>query len=138
MAAPPPAFSVRNFRVTVGDVELGLCAVSGLGLTAGGADAGPVPLTIRRAAGAGPDLFAWCEAAAAGRVDARRVRIELLDGAGGRPVVSWLLEDATPVAWRGPALDAVADAVAYEELDLTCRRLRQSSDPKELTDGRTA
>ena len=137
MAASSSAFVARHFRVVVGDAELSLSAVAGLELPAG-PDAQASPLTIRRAAGAGPELFRWCEAVAAGRADVRPVRIELLDGAGGRPVVAWLLDDATPVAWRGPALDAVSEAVACEELDLSYRRLRQASDPKELSHGRTA
>lgn len=138
MAASPPAFTARHFRVVVGDAEIGVCAVHGLGLRAGAGEPGPAPVTIRRAAGAGPELFRWCEAVAAGRPDARPVRVELLGGAGGPPVAAWLLDDATPVAWRGPDLDAVSEAVACEELDLVCRRLRQSPDPKEPPHGRPA
>jgi phage tail-like protein len=55
----------------------------------------------------------------AGKNDRRPVTIQLLDGPGGDVAGSWQLVGARPSRWAGPALNALASDIAYEELELT-------------------
>lgn len=120
----------QNFRIFVGGDELGICHVDALAL---GSDVEPFDrpvgeasvvssVTLRRAVTASSELFAWYEARR-GKNGQRDVRIELLDGPAGKPVVSWLLRKARPLRWIGPALDGLENTVAMEELEIAFEQL---------------
>ena len=51
--------------------------------------------------------------------DRRDVTIRQLASPGGEVVNSWRLVRAWPCRWSGPAFDALADGIAWEELELT-------------------
>ncbi|MEA2125832.1 MAG: hypothetical protein QOI80_2614 [Solirubrobacteraceae bacterium] len=109
---------VAHFRVFVGRRELACCEVGPLvSRTEDGAHAYE-PVILRRALG-GRELFEWRERVAAGKRVTRDVVIELLDGPAGRPVHAFVLREAWPVRWSGPALDALATGVACEEAALS-------------------
>lgn len=108
-----------NFVVEVDGVEVGCCAVLGLGLEAREQQVSPV--VLRRSAGADLTLWRWAR-----EPRARTVAVTLLDAAR-TPVCRYLLSAATPERWSGPSLDALAGAVALEELVLTAERLEVES-----------
>jgi phage tail-like protein len=121
----------QNFRVFVGKRELGICHVSGLASTGetgrfekpGAENPGFPSVTLRRAITPCRALFSWYEAVRDGQDGRRDVRIDLLDGPGGDPVVSWRLRRARPIRWSGPSLDGLESAIAMEELEIAFERL---------------
>lgn len=121
----------QNFRVFVGKRELGICHVNGLASPGeighsgnpGAEDPGLPSVTLRRAITPSRELFSWYEAVREGRDARRDVRIDLLDGPAGDPVVSWRLRRARPIRWSGPSLDGLESAIAMEELELVFERL---------------
>jgi phage tail-like protein len=69
---------------------------------------------LRRALAAqATELFDWRR-----NGDARAVTIQQLDAASGRVVNAWRLENARPLKWTGPSLNAASNDVAMEELEL--------------------
>ena len=112
------------FRVFIGKSEVGFVAVGAISSQAVAGDPGTLPrdgyatLTLRRALTGTTELFDWRRAVAAGKPDRRSVTIQQLDRADGAVVNEWRLEQAWPVRWSGPGFDALAAAVACEELEL--------------------
>lgn len=88
------------------------------------------PVTIRRALDHSHALFAWRAAIVAGQPDTRDVTIQVLDSPGGQPVVTWLLDEAWPLSWSGPTLDALHPGVAMEQAELAYARLRWLDQPE--------
>jgi hypothetical protein len=87
----------------------------------------PLPtVTLRRAVDRSRLFFEWRSAVHAGKRDARDVELILLSGPGGEPVHRWILHDALPLRWSGPALDALSGALATEELEITYSRITWS------------
>jgi phage tail-like protein len=123
-----------HFRVFVGDLELGLCAVSGLGdeseivrVRDGGSprDVRAVPgptqtdiLLLRRAVTRSKDLYHWRRAIVDGKDDRRSIEIWQIEAAGGQPVNRWRLTGCWPRRWRGPDFDALLGGVAGEEVEI--------------------
>lgn len=106
---PPSLLGTAHFRVLIGRREIGFAEAGPLV-----ADDEPLSLMLRRALAAGAtELFDWRR-----KGDARAVTIEQLDAAGGRVVNAWRLENARPLKWTGPALNAASNDVAMEELEL--------------------
>ncbi len=76
-------------------------------------------LVLRRAAGTDTTLRAWWGKAAAGRAPKRRsVRITLLDADHATPVLRWRFREARPVSLRHSPLNAMANAVVLEAIEL--------------------
>ncbi|MFK7887572.1 MAG: phage tail protein [Gammaproteobacteria bacterium] len=111
---------VAHFRVQIGDKELAIHSVSTLhDLIASEADpALRMTITLRRAVGADRFLFRWYRDTTLGKNTATPLTIMLLDGADGEIVNRFGLENAQPVRWSGPFLDAQADAIAMEEIEV--------------------
>jgi hypothetical protein len=106
---PPSLLGTAHFRVLIGRREVGLAEVGPL---VSGAE--PPSIVLRRALAAqATELFDWRR-----KGDARAVTIQQLDAAGGRVVNAWRLENARPLKWTGPTLNAAANDVALEELEL--------------------
>jgi hypothetical protein len=132
-----PLWGVDRFRVTIdriGDVDLSY--VGPLERTT----AEPAPtLLLRRALGAGRELFDWYEQASGAPKDVRDLAVCQLDAAGGRILNCWIARRARPVRWRGPSFDALAAEVAQEELELAYERLDWPRSPSRvpLVRGRT-
>ena len=105
-----------RFVVEVGDRPLPVSEVQGLGYEAGLEPAATV--VLRRAAGTDRALLEWALEPAE-----RPVRVTLLDHTG-EPALAYLLDDARPVAWRGPELSATSPEIAMEELVLAVGRVR--------------
>jgi phage tail-like protein len=74
-------------------------------------------VVLRRGVVGDDTLFGWFRELANGVVDRRAVAIVLLDESR-QPVATWRLRNAWPVKWEGPALDARANEVAMETLEL--------------------
>lgn len=138
MREPGVAF---KFQVLIDGVELAIAQVSGLALAADKAtlvweddrgtgvgrrfSATPLPPTVvlRRPLDGSRLLFDWRREALAGKPALRDVEIVQLDRAGKEPVARWRLRGCFPLRWGGPSFDALAGAVAFEELELVCAEL---------------
>jgi hypothetical protein len=106
---PPSLLGTAHFRVLIGRREVGFAELGPLV-----SDGEPPSLVLRRALAAhATELFDWRR-----RGDARAVTIQQLDAAGGRVVNAWRLENARPLKWTGPALNAASNDVAMEEIEL--------------------
>ena len=106
---------VCNFEVDLGGETMGFSQVSGLGYE-------PEPhqvtsVTLRRAAGRDLALWAWAR-----DPQPRTVTVTLLD-ARHEPACAYVLEQARPVKWTGPVLNATSHDLAMEELELTAEDL---------------
>jgi hypothetical protein len=102
---------VCNFEVDVGGVIMGFSQVSGLGYEPELQQVTAV--TLRRAAGRDLAVWAWAR-----DPEPRTVTVTLLD-ARREPACVFILKQARPVKWTGPALDATSHDLAMEELELT-------------------
>jgi phage tail-like protein len=109
--------AASSFEVEAGELRIGCSEVLGLGLEPGADPAATV--VLRRAAGIDDTLLAWAR-----RPEPRRVVVTVLD-ARREPACRYVLDDARPVRWAGPALDALSASVAIEELVLAAADLRQ-------------
>jgi hypothetical protein len=106
---PPSLLGTAHFRVLIGRREVGFAEVGPLV-----SDGEPPSLVLRRALAAGAtELFDWRR-----KGDARTVTIEQLESPGGRAANAWRLDNARPLKWTGPALNASSNDVAMEELEL--------------------
>jgi phage tail-like protein len=118
--------SAGNFRVYVDGVEVALSQVIGLAWS-DPEDAEPTGsgdrLTLRRAVSGDRQLYDLRARRESGSRDTSEVVIELWNAAYTRPVAAWGLVGAEPTRWRGPELDAMRRAVAFEELELRYDRL---------------
>lgn len=122
--------SGRNFRVFVHDREVAVSQVRGLATGSDVDRAERAYLVLRRALGGDRTLFFWCDAALRGDETAEStVYIDQYDAANQSPVNTWALVGARPVRWSGPQLDALADGVAIEELELTFARVLWLDEP---------
>ncbi len=124
-----------NFQVEVNGQSIGdFSEVSGLGMEVeqaeyrSGTDGGNsvrkltgirkfTNVTLKRGVTKDLTLFNWIRNVGDGVSDRRTVDIILLDE-GRQEVVRWKLENAWPVKWSGPALNAKGDEVAIESLEL--------------------
>lgn len=80
-------------------------------------------VTLKRGLIGAVDLFQWIKATREGSAQRRTVTIVLLDEARN-PVCSWVLTNAQPKKWIGPALGAKGGGeVAMEELVLVAERI---------------
>jgi phage tail-like protein len=104
-----------RFLVRIGDREVAVSEVRGLGLTPGLEP--PVAVTLRRAASVDRTFLEW-----AVRPRPQEVHVALFDQAG-EPTMSYLLEGARPTAWHGPELVATSAEIALEELVLAADRI---------------
>lgn len=145
---PTARAAESNFRVYIGDEEVGVLSVSALHLVdarardgqrseesskgrptrssrRSGEDAGAEPwpglqrVILRRAVDGSRVFHNWQQVSRAGKPDLRTVSIVLLSAAGGDPLHRWELANARPVRWSGPALDALSGELAMEELEIT-------------------
>ena len=62
-------------------------------------------------------LWNWRQSVVNGKTDRRSGSIVLLDESR-KPVLRWHFEEGWPVKWEGPALDATANEVAIETLEI--------------------
>src|SRR4249920_1566176 len=62
-------------------------------------------------------LWDWHQAVIGGTIERRTISVLLLDGAGDE-VWRWVCEKAYPAKWTGAELDAMADTVATESVEL--------------------
>ena len=74
---------------------------------------------LRRALTSSTELYDWRRLIVAGKDDRRDVTIRQLSAPGGTVVNAWRLVRAWPCRWSGPALDALSNEIAWEELELT-------------------
>jgi phage tail-like protein len=111
-----------NFRVLIGDRELGFCEIGRMTSATSDEPERPAqrfePLLLRRALTRSTELYEWRRAVAAGKDDRRDVTIQQLDAAAGEVANSWRLVRAWPLRWSGPAFNALETGIAYEELEL--------------------
>jgi phage tail-like protein len=119
-----PLLGTSHFRVLIGRRELGFCEV---GNVTSETDLTVPPeqrrhafqtVLLRRALTRSTELYDWRKRIVDGNDDRRVVTIQQLDGPGEKIVNSWRLERAWPSRWSGPAFNALASGIAYEELEL--------------------
>ena len=83
-------------------------------------------LTLRRGLVQDDQLWTWYSAVIEGRVRRRTVTVLVYTNrveARSTPSVTWVLKDALPIKWVGPAFNADENAVAVDELEFTCGAL---------------
>ncbi len=89
------------------------------------------PITLKRGIIQQFDLFDWYSEVTRGMlikrpltIKAYRNRVKNMgsgpDGLFAAPVITWVLLDALPVKWVGPAFNANANAIAVEEITFIC------------------
>ena len=123
------ALPVAHFRALIDGEEIGLLAISSPhALVDDKADQGVRQrVTLTRAATGDARLFNWYSATTQGKRGAERdLTIVQLDAPKGAVVNVWRLCRATPVRWSGPAFDALASAVALEELEVRYASIERS------------
>jgi phage tail-like protein len=83
-------------------------------------------VTLKRGVIGAPDLFAWVEAIRDGsQNELKTVTVKLLgeDRNPENPAQEWVLKNARPMKYTGPALNGKGTDVAIEELVLSCERI---------------
>ena len=117
---PRHPFFKADFRVFIGDKEIGIHSISPLQLE----ERDPVDdlvrqtVTLRRGVSTDRTLYAWRSSIAAGKDDARDVTIVQLAGPGGKAINIWRLRTAFPVRWTGPDFDAQSNEIGFEEIEV--------------------
>jgi len=119
---PAPAFS---FRVRFGDEQVSFAQVTGIeaAVDVGGSAVRYGNVLLSR--GIFRDdfiLWRWFEASARDPETRRTVTIDLIDE-GGNPMRRWTMEGARPVRVFGPDLNATANAVAIETIEVACESI---------------
>lgn len=119
-----PLLRVSCFEVLIGDRELGFAEVGRLSSETD-LEAPPdrrghrfASVVLRRALTTSTELYDWRRLIVNGKDDRRDVTIRLLSAPGGELVHAWRLVRAWPSRWSGPALDALGQDIACEELEL--------------------
>jgi phage tail-like protein len=121
---PEPLLGTSHFRVLIGRREVGF---SEIGRVTSATDPADSPdgrrhrfetVLLRRALTGSTELYDWRRRIVEGEDDRRDVTIHQLDGPGGETANTWRLVRAWPCRWSGPAFDARATGIAYEELEL--------------------
>ena len=79
-------------------------------------------LSLRRGLAVSTELFDWYVKTLNQQVERKRVTVLLLDHSR-KPMMTWFIEDALPIKWTGPKLEAEAKTVAIETLELSCGRI---------------
>ena len=122
---PDALLRVNCFEILIGDREIGFAEVGRLTSETelAGVPDRPVhrfaTIVLRRALTTSSELFDWRRLIVEGKDDRRDVTIRLLSAPGGKIVNTWRLTRAWPCRWSGPALDAMKNEVACEEIELT-------------------
>ncbi len=83
----------------------------------------PQRVTLTRAIDGDRTLWLWNREAAGGKATPRDVTLLLLSGPDGPPVHAWVLREARPLRWSGPAFDAMTSGLAMEEMEVTYARV---------------
>ena len=123
--------TVANFRVTVGEVEIGCCRVGPVTSIGTDDSARHETVTLTTDCDGSRFLWEWRQSVAYGAADRRDVTIELLTFDHEARVVGWVLVGATPVRWTGPTLDAMLPTtVALEEVELAFERVEWLGEEK--------
>ncbi|MBK8430818.1 MAG: phage tail protein [Chloroflexi bacterium] len=79
-------------------------------------------LVLKRGLAASSELMDWYVQTLNQQIQRKRVTVVLLD-VTRQPVMTWSIEQALPVKWTGPKLDAKAKTVAVETLEISCGRI---------------
>ena len=142
-------YSQFNFRVNLGagepgpeDFKAGFQEVGGLGLEIHVAEYRPgnlkqngplkitgsykVPdITLKRGViGDLETIYRWLDAVRNGsQTELKTVTIELMDEERKSPVQKWVLSNARPIKYTGPALTGKGTDVAIEEIVLSCESI---------------
>jgi phage tail-like protein len=122
---PEQLLRTSSFQVFIGDREIGFAEVSRL--TSETDLDSPADrrvhrfatVVLRRALTSSTELYDWRRTIVAGKDDRRDVTIRQLSAPGGEIVNSWRLVRAWPSRWSGPALGAMSNDIAWEELELS-------------------
>ncbi|MBL8901348.1 MAG: phage tail protein [Planctomycetes bacterium] len=81
-------------------------------------------LVLKRGIADRVDLWDWHQEVIAGRIQRRGVAIVLRDESG-RDVCRWVFDAAFPAKWNGSDLDAQANTVAVESIELVHHGMRR-------------
>ena len=79
-------------------------------------------VVLRRGITGDSTLWRWFDEVRDGNVSRRDVAVVLLDESR-QPVVRWTLQNAFPVKWEGPDLNAKGNEAAIETLELAVERI---------------
>ncbi|BCJ39849.1 phage tail protein [Actinoplanes ianthinogenes] len=74
-------------------------------------------LRLQRGMGLSDDLWAWYAGYLSGR-GRRRDGVIILQNELHLPVKAWRFRNGFPIRWTGPALDAAANRLAFEEIEI--------------------
>lgn len=71
------------------------------------------------------ELLSWYMLVQAGELElATRQVVVIVYDVAGKPMHYWFFEDAYPIRWSGPSLNATTSALAVEEIELAHRGFR--------------
>ncbi len=134
----------HRFNVEIGDIKMSFTRVSGLDIELefepykeGGVNSGPIEfvmsrrsgrLVLERGIGKVTALIKWFDDIQAGKFVKKSGTIDLKDS-NGKTIRSWEFEEAFPVKWSGPSMDANGMEVALEVMELSYGGLK-SKDKK--------
>lgn len=124
----------HRFVVEIGEIKMSFTKVSGLDIELefesykeGGVNDGQLEflvsrrsgnLVLERGVGKVTALIKWFDDIQIGKFVKKSGTIDLKD-LNGKTIRSWQFEDAYPVKWSGPSLDANGQEVALEVVELT-------------------
>ncbi len=111
----------------VGSTEIGFTQVDPLTSRTDGDGRRVDAVVLRRAVSGSARLWDWYSSSV-GERPGEDVVIELCEAADGVVVARWVLVGARPVRWTGPALDANAEDVAMEEIELVAEGIDWSKE----------
>lgn len=134
----------HRFVVEIGDIKISFTKVSGLDIALefesyveGGVNDGPIEfisnrksgnLVLERGVGKVTALLNWFNDIQIGKIVKKSGTIDLKDMTG-KTIRSWQFEDAYPIKWAGPSLDASGKEVALEVVELTYGGLKSVDKP---------
>jgi len=85
-------------------------------------------VTVKRALVVHDGLWKWYEDVVSGNINRRSIIISATDNkvdSLGRPKVIFVLDDALPIKWTGPAFKASESAIAVESIEFVTRGFKR-------------
>ncbi len=91
-------------------------------------------ISLKRGVGFGEDLWLWYEEFLKGE-GTRRNGLIVLANELRLPIKIWSFENAIPIKWAGPALNATSNGVAIESIEIAHEKLELLMSPGKALDG---
>ena len=141
MARDTDPYTGFRYKIAIGDITAGFSECTGLSTETAvieyrnGDEKNPATvrkiaglttftnITLKRGMTKDLKLWDWYKKTADGKSERREGTIVLLDEAGTQ-VLKWTFSEGWPNKWEGPALNATANEIAIETLEIACEGLK--------------